>query len=315
MKAIWRAIPLTIFAAALLALPAGASARSDQFTEPASREGRFDLMGSNGYRVDVTAFDNATSLLATKGKAEASYEVGGGLTADNGIEAKFPGVGKISVKFKPSGPARKVHPERGCKGRDELIREGVFRGTIEFEGEGGFTKVEVGSVRGTVYESFKEVCRFGPGPDPYTDSQFTRLDATSKHGSEDLDFSASTLVSHSKPKFTFATIEAILGFQRQGMSVERTVSSFGHVSLLKLTGPGDSLQSALVTPPPPFTGTGSFQLTSKTSATWTGTLSVELPGTGPINLAGPEFSPSLCVDVRCVPEVAHPFERTAVAGR
>jgi hypothetical protein len=305
MKATWKAIPLTICAAALLALPGAASARSDQFTISASREAEFKLGASNGYRVEVDSVaQQGTDLFATKGKVEATYEVKGGLTSDNGIDAKLPGVGEITVKFKPSGPPRELPPDRNCKGRSDLIRAGVFRGTIEFEGEGGFTKVETGSARGTVFESFKQVCKIGSSGKELSDSQLTLLDATNDHESEDLVVSASTFVSHSKPKFAIASIEANLSSQRHGMTVNRSVSSLGHLNLLKLTGPGGSLQSALVTPPPPFTGTGSFQLTSKTSATWTGTLSVEFPGTGPVSLAGPQFSPSLCVEFHCVPKVA-----------
>lgn len=304
MRATWRAIPLTICAAALLALPAVASARSDQFTISASREAEFKLEASNGYRIDVDSVARqGTDLFATKGKVEATYEVKGGLTSDNGIEAKFPGVGEVSVKFKPSSPPRELHPDRNCKGRSDLIREGVFSGTIEFEGEEGFTKVEAGSARGTVFESFKQVCKISPSGHP-SKLTFKLLDATNDHESEEIVVSASTLVSSSKPKFAVASIEAILSANRHGMSVTKSVSSLAHLNLLKLTGPGGSLQSALVTPPPPFTGTGSFQLTSKTSATWTGTLSTEFPGTGPVSLAGPEFSPSLCVEFHCVPKVA-----------
>jgi hypothetical protein len=315
LKPLTRSGPIAIvLVLALLALPGGASARSKHFIETASSEATFELQASNGYRVSVTAFgQQGTELFAEKGNAAATYEVKGGLTADNGIEAKFPGVGRVSVKFKPSGPARKVH-RRDCKGRDELVRRGVFRGTIGFEGEGGFTKVEAGSARGTVLESFKQVCNVGSGG-VHIDSEFSLLAAAAKHGSEDLDFSASTLVSHSKPKFAIATIDVNLGSERHGMSVNKSVSSLAHVNLLKLTGPDGRLQSALVTPPPPFTGTGSFELTSKTSATWTGTLSVEFPGIGPLSLAGPEFTSTLCVETHCVPKFAGPFERVSVARR
>jgi hypothetical protein len=48
----------------------------------------------------------------------------------------------------------------------------------------------------------------------------------------------------------------------------------------------EALNSATVSPPVPFTGSGSFLRNPDGSTSWTGTLAVDLPGLGSVPLTG-----------------------------
>ena len=67
------------------------------------------------------------------------------------------------------------------------------------------------------------------------------------------------------------------------MSIERyTGASGGSEDFLF----DDALTTAKVTPPSPFTGSGSFLRNADGSTNWTGTLGVPLPGLGTVRLTG-----------------------------
>jgi hypothetical protein len=50
-----------------------------------------------------------------------------------------------------------------------------------------------------------------------------------------------------------------------------------------------------VSPPPPFSGTGTLARTPESVFTWRGDLSVQFPGLDPIPLAGPSFGSDYCL--------------------
>jgi len=50
-----------------------------------------------------------------------------------------------------------------------------------------------------------------------------------------------------------------------------------------------------LSPPPPFSGTGTLARTPESVFTWGGDLSVQFPGLDPIPLAGPGLGPEYCL--------------------
>jgi hypothetical protein len=50
-----------------------------------------------------------------------------------------------------------------------------------------------------------------------------------------------------------------------------------------------------VSPPPPFSGTGTLARTPESVFTWRGDLLVQVPGLDPIPLAGPSFGSDYCM--------------------
>jgi hypothetical protein len=54
-----------------------------------------------------------------------------------------------------------------------------------------------------------------------------------------------------------------------------------------------AFSTAILTPPAPFSGSGSFQRGADGSTTWSGSLAVSFPGMPNVALAGPQFTASL----------------------
>lgn len=80
----------------------------------------------------------------------------------------------------------------------------------------------------------------------------------------------------------------------------KVASAKGDSSAFEITGSPNRLTSAVVTPPAPFSGTGSFEAASGELAEWDGTLAVDLPGLGTVQLTGSQFTPELCLGKKCV---------------
>jgi hypothetical protein len=280
-------------------LPAPATASRSHFTFPAMHRSEFTLPASNGYRLQVTETgDRQIYLTAKNGDSSVVYGVRGRKTEQDGIEAKLPGVGRISMRFEQVGRTEHTPPTDNCKGDGSDSERGVFRGTIVFNGEKGFTRARAHRVSGTIYDSAKEICKRekeGKGGHGFH-SAF--LAAVAPRGRGLLSFFAAKFSSDLALAPEQTAYSASL-FQLKGpMSVSRTVARVASGDSFTLGEPSQRPTTASVTPPSPFSGVANFQLESNSTASWTGPLSVDLPGFGPVGFAGPKFSAELCIDNR-----------------
>jgi hypothetical protein len=80
------------------------------------------------------------------------------------------------------------------------------------------------------------------------------------------------------------------GERAEGMSIFRSVAAGGPANDFVFDG---ALAAATVTPPRPFVGSGSFLRNADGSTSWTGTLSVRVPGLGMVGLTEPGFTGKL----------------------
>lgn len=283
-------------AAALLVSPV-ASAKPGYFTVLAKRLSQLTIKGTHGFRITVAHISRRVELTASNGNTAAIYVVRAAKLPTDKIEATFPGVGEVSVRFYPSG---RVHHEPAfCRGRPSLRQNGIFRGTIRFEGEQGFTRIDVGNAPGFVFRSFKEVCKEGSGGSDSevirgyslterarSEGRTTVFTATKSGDALSLDRSASYFVSQWEG--------------RHGMLSARVALAHADRDTFAIGGSPFRPESATLTPPSPFSGTASFQASPGALAKWEGTLAVELPGVGNVPLTGPQFRPELCRGQRCV---------------
>lgn len=83
---------------------------------------------------------------------------------------------------------------------------------------------------------------------------------------------------------------AEIGERRGRMRIRRTVFEFAGAENFKFD---ESLTEATVTPPAPFAGMGRFERTAGGTGSWSGSLSVVLPGTKRISLTPPRFGARL----------------------
>jgi hypothetical protein len=290
-----------VFAVVLIGLlPGFAEARQGYFTSPPLHFREFELPASNGYRIQVTDIGRRSIYLTAKNSAASvTYVVRGKRTDQDGIEARFPGVGRISVRFDPVGRPHREPPAGNCKGDDSVIRHGVFRGAIVFNGEKGFAKARASHASGEVFDSAKEVCRRqkegGGGPSFHS----TSLIASARRDKGVLYFFAIQFSSDSLPVPDLTSYSATLAQSRGQMSVSHSISQDAPNESFAVSGPSARPTAASIAPPAPFVGSASFQLEPGSTASWTGALTADLPGFGPVGLAGPKFSAELCRDNRC----------------
>lgn len=215
------------------------------------------------------------------------------------------------MRFDPSG---RVHRAPGgfCGSRPGFGQNGIFRGSIRFEGEQGFTRINVGSAPGSVFGSFKEVCKGSRGSDSEAKSppSYSLTERARSEGRTTVFMatkSTDVLAPDSSASYFVSQWE-----RRHGMLSARVASAQADRDTFSIAGSPFRPDSATITPPSPFTGTASFQASPGAPAKWEGTLAVELPGVGSVPLTRPQFRPELCRGQRCVgrPDNIGPRART-----
>ena len=286
-----------VVAAALLAAP-GAAAKPGYVVIPGSHSVELNLKGSHGFRIGAGKVGRLFYFQTADRRSVATYLKRSPRQKGDGIKARFPGFGRISVRFHPQGPPQREPPFfPGCHGGETVKQPGVFVGTIEFRGERGYTSASRTSAPGEVTTTEKEVCKrstFDDAPDVERDS--IELYAYSRSKGRAVGFDASTL---GLPDSPFTTFGASVAERRRGMTIFRGTFAAGKESQLVAGDSRPYPRSATVTPPAPFHGSGEFQRTPEGERSWTGTLSVDFPGLDRVALTGPSFDARFCQRSGC----------------
>jgi hypothetical protein len=286
-----------VFAATLMAAPA-AVAKPGYFVWPGQQSSELTVKGTQDFKVTIARSPRYVELNASNGDTAAIYIVRAAKGPMDIIEARFPGLGRVSLRFHPRGDAEHESPFFPCKGRGSIKQNGVFRGVIRFRGEEGFTRVAATRASGFLYRSFRQVCKGG------SDSRLTSplgysLAARERSPGRLVRFSAfrateDPFIDGHTHHFAHAQE------RRDGMRIARVaVTTEVSPSTFAVEGLGAPPRSATVAPPSPFSGTASFDAPSSGPVEWRGTLAVELPGLGVVPLAGPSFEAELCLNKRC----------------
>lgn len=277
---------------------------------------------SHGYEIGLSSGDPGIALLYVQkfpdterfavdeeGFTSTAYAVRTDARLSNGvIRARFGGLGRVSLRFKPNGHTRLGH-NRGCSGRRPITESGSFHGTVSLRGEGGYFRSSVTTARAVLERSFRLRCKRGEAanPDPatplreYVEPGFTAtfgsgggaialLYAVAKIEGRSIGIRA----SHQQGSPPGAEVQLGTLESEHGMAVGRTALVNGGPGTLLTSLPGEHPASATLAPPFPFSGEGSLYESSSRSHSWTGSLSVSLPGLEQ-PLTGPRFSTSLCV--------------------
>lgn len=210
------------------------------------------------------------------------------------IDADLGTIGRIDVDFVSSGQSR---VERSaCGGKSVLGDAGRYEGTIDFEGEEGYSQAHASSARGEARMALSLLCAGGPKSEGVGgDSPGARL--TVRHrGPRQFEFSA-TKNSPSRPARFSASIEE----SRGDLHISRGVWVTAAPASFDFDVPAGR---AHVNPPTPFEGAASYLRPSGKSSIWGGDLSVDFPGRAGVRLTGANTRASL---VRAVLNPSHPF--------
>jgi hypothetical protein len=179
------------------------------------------------------------------------------------------------------------------------VQPGVVRGTIRFVGEREYTQVNVHEAEAAIEEPTSRPCRYGAQfePNPRQGEWVSTFGAWGDEG-----YGVHFLARKYRPGVieggqvlysaeTEEAFEAASGRVPLAIFINRHIT----VSAPASTFPDAHPEHLVVSPPPPFSGTGAFARTPESVFTWEGDLSVQFPGFDPIPLAGPGFESEYCL--------------------
>ncbi|HET8955722.1 MAG TPA: hypothetical protein VFN18_08705 [Solirubrobacterales bacterium] len=225
------------------------------------------------------------------------------------VRAVFPSLGRVSLHFKPSGK-RRSHLQRGrCHGKPQVTEYGTFRGKVALKGEGGYFEITTRSVGGALTQVPRSVCDGEADRDEDIDPRWDYVaprfgfNFSPGRGSIALLYAAERTarrtigirVAHGAGASAGAEVDVRVLELSHGMAIGRSV--FGNQEApgtFTTSMPGEHPASATLKPPAPFQGEGVYLESSPTTHSWTGDLTVSLPGSD-VSLTGPRFKTSLCV--------------------
>jgi hypothetical protein len=280
---------------ALLALPATGSASPlagrECHRQAKSTTYSLSLQGSHGYRINIESFPSGkVVLIAEKANFLAQYAVDG-RSDERGLEAQFGRLGRIAV-----------HPRPVRHAGDFLELEG----TIEFHGEEGFTSISLTHARGFVFHPLRRTCSDAHSRVPLMAA--ARSDAFAHHSRE---VRMTVVVGESTPnRAVVMRIEssqppsreeggadfavAFLEERREGMYIARATILDPQAGTVTASPPGTEPLSGNIALPSPFSGAAAFSRASGSATSWSGDLTVSLPGASNVPLTGPGFSSVAC---------------------
>lgn len=261
-------------------------------------EPRFQLAGSHGYRLLVSARGATVTIGVSRGDNTAragssTTYVARGTAGPNGIHANFHQVGRVDVTFHATAPAARGLPPDcfgGTTGAETV--QGYFTGKFEFEGQQGYTTARTQRVRGEVVLPPTEQCPLvAGGANPLVEDPGAALPPANTR------MTLWVLDKASTGGLLFVARQA----GKTGFYAERfgTVGRIGLLSLAYAVGPRSTFTSdpqvsyGTVHPPAPFTGSATLRRQAGGKRSWTGTLAATFPGEEAVPLTGPQFHTSL----------------------
>lgn len=265
---------------------------------PVEVEPRFQLAGTHGYRLLVSARASTVTIGVTHGSStprsgSSTTYVARGTAGPNGIHANFRQFGRVDVKFHPTAEAARGLPPDCFGGTTGAATvPGYFTGTVDFRGQGGYTVGHASRVKGEVVLPPTEQCPLVAG------------------GANPLLEDPSAELPPSKTRMTLAALDkagtgGLLFVARRagkaGFYAERfgTVGRIGLLSYDYALAPRSTFTSdpqvsfGTVRPPKPFVGSATLSRGPDGKRSWTGDLAATFPGGETVPLTGTEFHTTL----------------------
>lgn len=281
-------------------------------------------VGTRGYDVSVdTLGHHRVTLTVAKGGQVASYTTKGKVNRHQ-VKADFGRFGRVSLRFHgkrrpfPAPAHKRSKPQAVrtvCHGRRPQREVGRFHGTIEFDGQHGYTRLAVGRLHGEVRRSYRQVCHQVRVRKPKHQSRrqavassstadpfgfnLTLLSARSRVGHALTRFTAISLEPPRgiplPPKDLFSVITASLQEKVGRVRVYRSAMQLAAPARVRISRRGIKPATAHLALDSPFSGRAQYKSATKSTATsWTGSLGVRFLGSNLVSLAGPHFHAVLC---------------------
>lgn len=297
-----RRLAILALAVVALAAPSPAAASEDSVQLPGSRllshlqssippaktfRSGFRIEARGGYEVEVMTSGSALFLLVKKGRFDkrlvATAYLARGVATPERLQATFGRFGKVSMRFRESRNRTWVGKRRNCRGAQRFVkRRGVFLGTLRFEGEGGYISLNLDRAKGSVVTVARKCLRQRRPRLPFA-QQSSHQPAFVALARDGVDFTGFLAVGGRKTTFLAVHEETRPKLAIARLAVIRNQSNPLWVN--------ETLTKGRVSPPAPFHGIGRYRAAPDGTATWSGSLSVNFPGTPRFPLTGPDFEP------------------------
>lgn len=259
------------------------------------------LKGSGGYDVGIfTGPRHGVIVRVTNDVFRTDYWVRGVENGRYGVDARFPGLGQVHFRFVPNGHERRVPPPPGCEGPGGLLLDGSVRGRIHFRAEDGYTEVAVDRARATVETWPRMRCRDLEFKGTKRSRKLSTVFMAFREPSPFITFSARRYPGRLLPSSRQVVFQADTYSLGGPVRIFRAVAVEADVSSFVVPEPETAPENIVLAPPPPFSGTATFQRTPESVFAWEGDLSIQFPGTAPLTLTGPTFNTVYCALRRCV---------------
>ena len=287
----------------------------------------------DGYTIKVTAFGQTVALDVSRSRtvdgrhgkrvrervAETTYLAHGTVNSHT-IRASFGDRGRIDLHFRSTGRALRSTQRSGCRKPTgaSIASVGIYTGELRFEGEGGFTSVEVHRVRGRSID-LRSLLACLLGASPRSAASLPPAQAplgielpglvAERGGAGRSGVPAVPTHPSSGPKSTTLVADrkqplsrVFFAAQRRGrgrahfLAVDQ--ASEGSLAVIRLASVrGDApafsfdatLSHASVSPPPPFHGNAELRRGPHDAKSWSGTLAASFLGAPHVPLAEPPF--------------------------
>lgn len=287
-----------------LVLPAGAAAKPGYEVRPAGSELFLFLEDKGDYEISLEANDRQRVLLAVEeGLLTATEYSTEGHVSSKRIEADLGDLGRIDidVRLEPRYSEREPS-QRNCKGPASIYVPGTFHGTIRFSGEGDIPPFSVKRGEIGFLRRFKRVCkqrRRAPEQNqeegkPKLELEFGLLDTSGKGDGRTVRFEVLSLAPARNPAKSFGVYEAAAYERRESVQIARSTFGFIGAEEFRMSKRGKQPLTLQVKPSEPFAGKALYKRGPGSKATWTGNLSVELPGADAIPLTGDDYDAVFC---------------------
>jgi hypothetical protein len=298
---------LVCAAVALLALPAAATAKAGSHKRPNLFHLHVSLPDSNGYSMEISAEDHRhVELSASEGHVEVSYSVLGRASSHR-VDADFGALGEVHIRLhlKPELVVPLFPGKKRCGERIGFYG-GRFGGDVDFTGEPGVAGAHTHRGGVSLFRS-NHACKHThrrPAGNLARDSggkagsteEVDLLSAKLQAEGRTVSFEALRIEagesSELPPTVTFLSADVSEALGR--VTIDRTAFELTPEKVLRISRPGKQPETAAIALSKPFAGSASYSGEPEAPPSWSGDLSVNLPGVGVVPLTGTGFVANLC---------------------
>jgi hypothetical protein len=297
------------FAVPLFAAPASSAATT--VTLPAGSSTYAHVHASNGYRLNFS--ENGRGYFAVRAVGHdttTTFGLRGGPVAGGRVSANLGRRGRFDLRFVPIGRPEKVPVVSWCSGRVGHWQAGYLVGSFRFRAEGGYTRVGLRKVPAARETWSRHRCHFSAALlEEHPKLRRMHLTAQARLGGKHESLEAVLFDRHARKPGRRVRFRAYRHEREGRITIDREIKVDAPESSFASIGGPKMPEAVEVKPPAPLVGSATFTRTPESTFEWSGDLAARFPGLGPVRLAGPSFSTSVCAGKRCVTKESKALEK------